>query len=198
VPRWWIRPSGPPSDQAGLHRFVWDLHWPPPAALETSYSIAAIPHDTPKEPRGPWALPGRYRVRLTAAGRTLERPLTVAMDPRVNTPLPALRQQLELSQKLAEALRQDTELVGQVRALRKEHPQDAELAALEGTADERPGVKEKSPALVPWNARIAAVYQLLQSTDAPPTPQTVQAAAKVLREADELFGRARKALSAQR
>src|SRR3989449_3617616 len=134
VPRWWIRPARPPYGEPGLHRFVWDLHWPPPPALEAGYPIAAVPHDTPKEPRGPWALPGRYTVRLTAAGRTLERPLTVAMDPRVRTLLPALRQQLDLSQKLAAALGQDTGLVAEIRTLRKERPDDAELAALEGTA----------------------------------------------------------------
>jgi photosystem II stability/assembly factor-like uncharacterized protein len=198
VPRWWIRPARPPSDRAGLHRFVWDLHWPEPAALEPGYPIAAIPHDTPREPRGPWALPGRYTVRLVAAGRTLERPLTVTMDPRLTTPLPALRQQLELSQKLAAALAQDTELVTRLRALRKERPDDVALAALEGKADDRPGAKLPPPALVPLQGRILTVYQVLQSTDAAPTPQAVQAAGAVLREADELFARARKALPAQR
>src|SRR5204863_14216 len=101
VPRWWIRPARRPSSDAGLHRFVWDLHWPAPAALEGGYSIAAVPRDTPKEPRGPWALPGQYTVRLTAAGRSLTRPLTVRMDPRVKTPEAGLRQQFALSQRLA-------------------------------------------------------------------------------------------------
>jgi photosystem II stability/assembly factor-like uncharacterized protein len=198
VPRWWIRPARPPSGEAGLHRFVWDLHWPPPKALEPSYPIAAVPHETPREPRGPWVVPARYTVRLTAAGRTLERPLVVKMDPRLNTSPDALRQQFELSRRLAEALRTDTELVEQVRKLRADRPQDAELAALEGTAEEpRPSAKAQPPSLIPWNARIAAVYDLLQSTDAAPTPQAVQAAIKVLREADELFARARKLLSAQ-
>ena len=199
VPRWWIRPAPPPSGEAGLHRFVWDLHWPAPAVVEPGYPIAAIPHDTPKEPRGPWALPGRYTVRLTAGGHKLERPLTVTMDPRVKTPAAGLRQQLELSLKLAQALHQDTELVDQVRKLRKERPQDAGLAALEGTAEEHaPPARPPPPALVPWNARIAALYDLLQSTDSAPTPQAVQAAATVLRESEELFARARKALAAKK
>jgi photosystem II stability/assembly factor-like uncharacterized protein len=198
VPRWWIRPARPPSGDPGLHRFVWDVHWPSPRVLESGYPIAAVPRDTPKEPRGPWALPGPYTVRLIAAGRTLVRPLTVKMDPRVKTPIDALRQQFDLSQRLADALRQDAELLEQVRRLRKERPQDAELAALEGTAEERrPWAKAQSPALVPWNARIAAIYELLQSTDAAPTAQAVEAARTVLREADELFSHARKMLSRQ-
>ena len=199
VPRWWIRPARAPSGEAGLHRFVWDLHWPPPKTAETSYPIAAVPRDTPREPRGPWALPGRYTVRLSAAGRTLERPLLIKMDPRVKTSAEALREQFELSERLAGALQTSAEMLEQVRKLRKERADDAGLAALEGTAEERrPWAKQQPPALAPWSARIAAVYDLLQSTDAAPTPQAVQAATKVLQEAEDLFARARQLLPAQK
>ena len=199
VPRWWIRPPWPLSGAAGLHRFVWDLHWTAPNTLEHSYPIAAVPQNTPKEPRGPWALPGKYTVRLMAAGRTLERPLVVKMDPRVKTPPAALRQQFELSRRLADALQVNSGLIEQVRKLRKERPQDQELAALEGrTEDPKPWAKPQTPALVPWNARIAGLYDMLQSTDAAPTPQGVQAATQVLQEADELVARARKVMTAQK
>src|SRR5205085_1234239 len=40
VPRWWIRPPRAPSAEAGLHRFVWDLHWPAPPSQEPAYPIA--------------------------------------------------------------------------------------------------------------------------------------------------------------
>jgi hypothetical protein len=147
--------------------------------LEGGYPIAAVPHDTPKEPRGPWAMPGQYTVRLTAAGRSLTRALTVRMDPRVKTPEAGLRQQFALSQRLAEALDRNTRLVEQVRRLRKNRPDDAALAALEGSAEERkPLAEEPQPALVPWNARLGAAYSLLQSTDVSPTPQAVRARGK--------------------
>ena len=142
------------------------------------------------------ALPGEYTVRLRAGGRALEQRLTVKMDPRVKTPMEGLRQQFALSQRLAAALRADSELLEQVRKLRKERPEDEGLAALEGTAEEpRPWAKQHPPALVPWNARILAVYQLLQSTDAAPTPQAVRAAETLLKETEDLFARARAALS---
>ncbi|HEY5675391.1 MAG TPA: hypothetical protein VIR81_01315, partial [Myxococcales bacterium] len=199
VPRWWIRPPQPPSGEAGLHRFVWDVHWTPPPSLEPGYPIAAIPHDTPREPRGPWAMPGRYTVRLTAGKATATRQLTVRMDPRVKTSMAALRQQFELSQKLAAALREDVGLVHEVRDARKRKPDDKDLAALEGTAEERrPWAKEQPPALVPWAARIAAVYDLLQSTDAAPTPQAVAAAQRVLKEASDLAARARSVLGGRK
>jgi hypothetical protein len=179
-----------------LHRFVWDVHWAPPPSLEPGYPIAAIPHDTPKEPRGPWAVPGRYAVRLTAGRTTSTRPLTIRMDPRVKTPAPALQQQFELSQELAEALRQDIGLVQQVRDARKKKPGEKELLALEGTAEERrPWARQQPPSLVPWAARLAAAYDLLQSTDAPVTPQAVEAAQRVLKEAAELAARTRAVLA---
>src|SRR5204863_197933 len=59
IPDWWMRPSPILGTGAGMHRFVWDLHYPPPAALRHEYPIAAVYHDTPREPRGPWVLPGR-------------------------------------------------------------------------------------------------------------------------------------------
>ena len=41
-----------------MHRFVWDLHYTAPASTRHEYPIAAIPHDTPRYPLGPTALPG--------------------------------------------------------------------------------------------------------------------------------------------
>ena len=197
VPRWWPRPYAPPSLQAGLHRFVWDLHWgPAPHVLEGGYPIAAIPGNTPKEPRGPWALPGKYTVRLTAAGKTLTQPLTVKMDPRVKTPLPALQQQLELSQKLAKAMDDDFAMLEEVRAARKARPDDRRLEEIEGGEKrERPWEKrDQKPALAPWSERLAGVYDLLQSSDAPPTPQAVDAAQRLLTETKDLLRQAAAAL----
>jgi hypothetical protein len=194
VPRWWIRPQPAPSGEAGLHRFVWDLHYPPPKVLEHGYPISAVPGNTPREPRGPWALPGKYTVRLIAGGQTLTQPLLVKMDPRLKTPKAALQQQLALSLELAAALDEDKTALDEVRAARKEKPQDKQLEELEGEAEPgRPWLKrDEKPALLPWNARLAAAYGLLQSTDQAPTPQAVQAAEQVLRETKQLLDRWRK------
>ena len=35
-----------------MHRFVWDLHYPPPDALRQDYPISAIYEDTPRVPAG--------------------------------------------------------------------------------------------------------------------------------------------------
>src|SRR4051812_47628223 len=61
TPRYWIRPTQVLSAARGFHRFVWDLHYERPAGTAGQpgqYPISATPHNTPREPRGPWAVPG--------------------------------------------------------------------------------------------------------------------------------------------
>ncbi|HEU4564298.1 MAG TPA: hypothetical protein VFS05_06610 [Gemmatimonadaceae bacterium] len=57
----------------GLNRFVWDLSYAGPWAPDARRSGR----------NGPTAVPGTYTVRLTAAGTTMTRPLTLRIDPRV-------------------------------------------------------------------------------------------------------------------
>jgi hypothetical protein len=139
-------------------------------------------------------------VKLTVSGKTLEQPLIVRMDPRVKTPLPALRQQLELSQRLAAAIDADFAVLQRVKEARKQHPDDKKLEELEGPAEEEalPRRKRKQkPALAMTNGRLAAIYGLLQSSDAAPTPQAVKAAEQVLAETAAVLKSAAAALDAR-
>ena len=113
VPLYWLRPFQPLSGEAGLHRFVWDLHGAPPAALSHEYPISAIYRDTPREPLGPAVLPGVYTVKLTAGGVTLSQPLTVMMDPRVKTPLTGLTQQFQLATKVCRLIQESSDALKQ-------------------------------------------------------------------------------------
>ncbi len=61
--------------EAGLNRFVWDLSWP---AAGKFPGIVLWSGD----PQGPTAVPGKYQVRLTAAGQTLTQPFELRKDPR--------------------------------------------------------------------------------------------------------------------
>lgn len=82
IPTYWIRPPQILSKVPGMHRFIWDLHWGPEPAPQ-GIPMNAIYRDTAAEPKGPWALPGRYTVRLTVDGKSSEQPLELRMDPRV-------------------------------------------------------------------------------------------------------------------
>jgi photosystem II stability/assembly factor-like uncharacterized protein len=120
IPMYWIRPARVVSTQAGMHRFVWDLHYPPPDSLEHEYPISAINHDTPRTPLGPAALPGKYTVKLTVSGISYTQPLTIKMDPRVEANEDGLRQQFELEIKINEAMHHDYQTLQQVRGLRQQ------------------------------------------------------------------------------
>ncbi len=120
IPRYWVRMPKTLSSDAGMHRWIWDLHYPSPRATRTEYLISAVPGDTPRSPQGPVALPGQYTVRLTVRGQTLSEPLTIRMDPRVKTSEEGLALEFQKQQHLAEMMSQGTEAVTQARALREQ------------------------------------------------------------------------------
>src|SRR5262249_25120179 len=149
IPRWWIRPEPRLATGPGLHRFVWDLHGAPVPSARPEYPIAAIPGDTPREPRGPWALPGRYQVTLTVDGQVRRQALPVGMAPRGTTPLAARRRQLAVTQWLADARRADAAALERLEVLRaKAAPAQAEkLGALAGGVEPWWGEPRRSPTL---------------------------------------------------
>jgi hypothetical protein len=78
----------------GLDRFAWDLHYEPPV------KIPAAIYDGGSNPAGPSAMPGKYSVRLTVAGKSSTQPLEIVMDPRVKTSTADLQKQFDLLLKL--------------------------------------------------------------------------------------------------
>jgi hypothetical protein len=65
--------------KAGLNRLTWDVRHDQIVPVPGLYVFGSA--------QGRLALPGDYRVRLRAGGKTLTESLTVKMDPRVATPL---------------------------------------------------------------------------------------------------------------
>jgi photosystem II stability/assembly factor-like uncharacterized protein len=113
----WVREPQKLSDEAGMHRFVWDLRYPPARGGRASF----------RRPSGALALPGNYTVQLTAHGKNTTQTLTVKLDPRVKTTHEELTRQFDLASKLSAregevslALQQVAELRRQIEARRKE------------------------------------------------------------------------------
>ena len=131
VPLYWIRPPSIPGTTAGLHRFVWDLCYPPPDAVDHEYPISAIYRDTPRYPLGPLVVPGEYSVKLTVNGKTYTQALTVKMDPRVKTPLAGLQQQFALAQRIV-ALMHRTHVTGNAELEGRNRELTALLEMVEG------------------------------------------------------------------
>jgi photosystem II stability/assembly factor-like uncharacterized protein len=156
VPTYWIRPSAIPATAAGLHRFVWDLCYPPPDSIDHDYPISAIYRDTPRSPMGVLAVPGEYSVKLTVNGKSYTQPLTVKMDPRVKTPLAGLQQQFALAQRIAGLMHQTFEAAQQASAGKAE---------LEGR-----------------NRALAALLAIVEGADTAPTAAMLSAADELARK----------------
>ena len=122
IPLHWIRMPKTLSTAAGMHRWVWDLHYPAPRSPRSraDYPISAVPGDTPRGPQGPMVVPGSYVVRLTVGGHTLTEPLTVKMDPRVKTTREGLSLEFEKQQRLAWLMTQNAADLTQASALREQ------------------------------------------------------------------------------
>jgi len=204
IPTYWIRPPQTPPAKAGSHRFIWDLHYPPPAGAPRTYPLAAIYRDTPGMPQGPAVLPGQYTVRLMVDGRSFSQPLTVKMDPRVKTPPEGLAQQFALSMQSYRGMGEVHQSMEQVRKLRaqlKERQEragqgalaealralDQKAAALIGEGSSRrqrlpgsrrPG-KSESFTLIRAYGELSTLLETLEGADATPTTQVVAACGQV-------------------
>lgn len=107
VPAFWLRPPVHLPDHAGLNRFVWSLHYPHPKIFTADYTIAAIPHQTPRRLRGPLVTPGIYTIKLSVNRRVYTQTLLVKNDPRVRVTAAALNQQLALELRITRGLAAD-------------------------------------------------------------------------------------------
>jgi len=172
VPALWTKPPQILSTTAGMHRFVWDLHYPSPASLDPQYPISAVPGRTPRHPLGPRALPGTYTVRLTANGQTAEQPLVVAMDPRITGQ--DLAKMFELEVRLADLLTRSSEAVTKERAV----------------AAAQPAKKtEVAPTLESVQGDIATLYEQIDRADATPTQAQIDAVNATAAKFDALMNK---------
>ncbi|HET7459315.1 MAG TPA: hypothetical protein VFJ74_16815 [Gemmatimonadaceae bacterium] len=188
IPDYWIRPPQRLGTGAGVHRFVWDLRYPAPRALHYEYPISAIYEDTPRVPRGEFALPGRYTVRLTVGGRTLTQPLVVRPDPRVTATPAALAEQLARSREASAAMGRDAAALDSLHALRRALGSAAAGdSAATRALDARAAALDDDLAAI--GGDLATLYDVLQDADAAPTPQAVAALASRRRALDGALAR---------
>jgi photosystem II stability/assembly factor-like uncharacterized protein len=187
VPTYWVRPPQRVGTTSGSHRFVWDLHYPPPKVLSHDYPISAIFHDTPRFPLGPAVLPGTYTVRLKVNGQTFSQPLTIKMDPRVPITESGLRLQHDIGVRMNTAIDRDYAALSELRVRRgllrtqREGAKAKEIAdslvALDSTlAQVENGAAGVVVGLAQLNEQLATVLDIVESADMDPTTQTVAAA----------------------
>ncbi|HEV2206156.1 MAG TPA: hypothetical protein VGR36_06425, partial [Candidatus Acidoferrales bacterium] len=187
VPDYWFGPMPALTKHAGLNRFVWDLRYADPDALNYSYygnildyveytlSDHAIPSDTPrKQALGPIVTPGQYTVTFIGNGVLMKQPLTITLDPRVHVSQADLNSQLEAAQRITAALKSSYDAFNSAAALRtalaereksldkmaaSEAPGSGEAGHSAGKSGASGANKDAVAALEAFDAKIAAVQQ---------------------------------------
>jgi hypothetical protein len=205
IPLYWLRPFRSLSPEAGMHRWVWDLHYTPPDSMRHEYPIAALPGETPRYPLGPNALPGSYTARLTANGKTYTAPLSVKMDPRVKVPTAALEKKFQLETRLASLLSETSRVAMQASSLH-EPLQKLNQQAAGGVRDKLQAFETKLSAIVGpsagfaappadaitltrVNGQVATLYGQIWQVDAEPTASQSEAIEAVERDAADALKR---------
>ena len=205
IPLYWLRPFQALSAGAGMHRWVWGLHYPAPDSPRHSYPISATPHDTPRHPLGPTVLPGSYTARLMVNGKSSSARFTVKMDPRVKISNADLQKKFELETQLAALLRETSSPVMQVDTLRKpleKLSQEATGAALDAVKNFQNKLNEiagqaagflapptEAVTLNRVNGQIAVLYGAVWQADAAPTMAQSEAATSVEHDAKQVMQR---------
>ena len=100
IPSYWIRPHQSVSTKAGMHPFLWDMHYTAVPGVEPEFPMQATYRNTAPQATSPWVMPGEYTITLTVDGKTFSQPLTVTMDPRVKASTGDLQEQFDLSWQL--------------------------------------------------------------------------------------------------
>jgi photosystem II stability/assembly factor-like uncharacterized protein len=214
-PSYWFRPQQILSGKAGMQRFVWDLHYAPPAGVRRSYPMTAILHDTPLSPVGPWVLPGEYTVRLTVNGHAFNRTFTVNMDPRVKSSKELLQEQFDLSMMCYTGLNQIADLRRRISDVRKEiqtilkeggekewkellNRAGKKVSALDGSVwtedvdpmyDAEYTTRSSEETLAGMQRKLLLLMGIVQGADAKPTTQAVAAVHDQQARLKDLFSR---------
>jgi photosystem II stability/assembly factor-like uncharacterized protein len=191
IPLYWVRQPYALATTVGMHRFVWDLHYTAPASTRHEYPIAAIPHNTPRYPLGPTALPGSFTVRLAVDGKTSTAPLTVKMDPRVKTPAAGLEKKFQAETLMAAVMTDSTQAVLQGRSIQAQleklsaeagasikdalEASEKKLTALLGAPAGFLAPPSADITLSRVNGEASTLYQQVWQVDAEPTASQMQA-----------------------
>jgi photosystem II stability/assembly factor-like uncharacterized protein len=197
----WFKAPSTLATTAGMHRFVWPLHFPPPPALAGGDAFAD----------GVWAPPGDYTVTLVVGGQRQNQPLSLRPDPRVPLPPEAYRAQFELGREVEALLVEATAGAEATQALitaltQRRKTATGELAAamerLEAKAWSLSGDHPTSNRYSGWwraarsetswrylGERLEGLVTAVNGADAEPTPD----AREGVRQAKTALGRVREA-----
>jgi len=150
------RPEPRLDKTAGMHRFTWDLRYPGPWTSVTN----------PEGPNGPVAVPGVYKVKLTAGAYTATQTFTVKEDPRITADgvtTVDLQEQFNHNIRVRDLVSEVNKTVARVRVARTKLTGD-KLARLNEVASHliTPVIRYSKPEL---QTHITYLYSMTNETD---------------------------------
>jgi photosystem II stability/assembly factor-like uncharacterized protein len=196
--------------KAGLNRFVWDLRSPDASKFKGLILWAG-------GTRGPRVAPGAYQVRLTAAGKTMTEPLTLAGDPRLKTTAEDYQKQYDLLLKIRNKLTETHDAIVRIREARdqvkvvSDHAKQAggdeaigqaaealtkSLTAVEEALYQTKNQSNQDPLNYPirLNNKLSALAGVVASADGPPTASSYAVYDEVASRIDAELARLRQVL----
>ena len=172
--------------EPGLNRFVWDLRYPDATTFPGLIMWAG-------NVRGPVIVPGSYKVRLTANGKSETQNFEVKRDPRLTTTPEEYARQLEVALQIHNKLSQSNDAVIRIRDIRKQLDEYAarvkdqkvvdaakalakNLTAVEEALYQTKNRANEDPLNFPikLNNKLAALEGVVESSDNGPTLQSSQ------------------------
>lgn len=184
------RPALPAEE--GMNSFEWDLRYPDAHGIEGDTYLAG------GNLRGPLAVPGRYRVKLTAEGQSQAQEFEIRKDPRLSTTIDDYQKQFDLLIAIRAKLSAADDAINEIRG-REKRVEAAQGGT--GVARELEAVLHElwEPRFTGFddqmlefplklNNRIAALQGYLQGPYAP-TDQANQVFAELSKELDSLLAR---------
>jgi photosystem II stability/assembly factor-like uncharacterized protein len=192
-PAFWRPAPKPLPASAGMHRWIWDLHY---TAVPGSTHLAG--DEFVVAPRGVTALPGTYTAKLTVSGQSYTQPLTLKMDPRITTSAAELQKQFdaatEVSRRqaeISEAQREVNQLLSQARKLHSQVHDNASLVSSLDTlvtkAEDVAGAPPAHFGMIPskptiehadletLSRKFAKIFSAINDGDAAPTEDAMKA-----------------------
>ena len=170
-----IRKPNPPSVKIGLNRFEWNLRYPDASTFKGMILWSA-------SVRGPLAPPGKYQVRLTAAGKTTTQPFEIKMDPRVKGVTNAdAEERFKLAMLVHQQVGKANDAVITIRAIKDKMKKEGVLEANEKAVDELNKIEEniyqvknqssQDPLNFPikLNNRLASLERSIETGEGKPT-----------------------------
>ena len=138
IPAAWVHPPEPLSAAAGVHRFVWDLHYPR-RGRRTARRIGRVGCDVWFR-RRPVGASRRLHCEIDRGRQSYSQPLTVKMDPRLKVSQADLQKQFDFTQQVLARTAEVNAASQQAAALQKRlqeiAPQIASRKELANSVDE--------------------------------------------------------------